>query len=204
MKRTIFFTTLIKFFYITTLFVSSTFAFFSDSVLNQNNRIVLGNLRASVVYSPSFNTESKNLSGELKNLKTNTEPMFVFADQAQPGDFIEGFIRITNVGTITMDYFFFFDVIEDVNEFSTILQLEVEKMATPQVQPSVFAGANLGTVNEGETLVTNAFEIYRVKLSILTTASDLFNDPSKTFAFSMDFSLYAWQANFPESRPSLS
>lgn len=200
MKKTMVFATLLKAFYVLTLFISSTFAFFSDSVLNQNNRIVLGNLRANVVYSPTYDTELKNLSGNLKDLKTSTTPFFVFDEQVQPGDYIEGFIRVSNIGTITLDYFFYFAIIENTNEFSSILSLEVEDLTTPKVTQK-FSGNNIDTLTEGSELLTDEFQIFRVKLSVLSTASDLFNDPSKLFDFSMDFSLYAWQANFPESRP---
>ena len=202
MKKSIVFLTAIKFFYITTLFVSSTFAFFSDSVLNQNNRITLGNLRASVVFSNTFDTQTNNLSGTIVDLKTNTNPLFSFADQAQPGDFIEGYVRIVNVGTITMDYLFFFDITEDLNSFSSILSLEIQKV-NPSSTTTSFTGSEIGTVIEGENLLTDSLEIYRIKLSILPNATDVFNDPSKVFTFAMDFTMYAWQANFPEGRPEL-
>jgi hypothetical protein len=202
MKRTMIFGIFLKAFYVLTLFISSTFAFFSDSVLNENNLIVLGNLRANVIYSPSYDDELKTLIGDLTDLKTSTTPFFVFDGDVQPGDFIEGFIRVANTGTITFDYFFFFEIIQNTNNFSSILSLEVEDLTTPNAM-QLLNGDSIETLTEGNALSIDDFQIFRLKLTVLSTASDLFNDPSKLFEFSMNFSLYAWQANFPESRPTI-
>lgn len=200
MKLSIGYLTFIKFLYIGTLFISSSFAFFSDSVLNENNRITLGNLRASVLFSNALN-EDNTLADPIIDLKATTTPVMNFTGEVEPGDYIEGFFRIGNTGSIALDYYFFFDVIENLNNFSSIIQLDVQNLSNVSMTQS-FVGDEIPTLIEGNDLLSNEFELYRVRFSILTSATDEFNNPDLSFLFNTAFTLYAWQSNFPDSRPS--
>jgi hypothetical protein len=202
MKTALIYGSVVKSVYILSLFVSTTFAFFSDSVANDNNRVVLGNLRLSTLYSETYDATERVLTGDVVDLKTSTDPLFVFKDQSEPGDFVEGYLRIANSGSIDLDYFFQFLVVEDLNDFSSILTIDVEKVL-PAATVVSLTDDTLPTLIEGEVLETDAFEIYRIRMTIMPTANDTFNDPSKVFALEMDLKIYAWQANFPDSRPSL-
>jgi hypothetical protein len=202
MKKALIYGTIVKSVYILSLFVSTTFAFFTDAVTNDNNRVVLGNLKLSTLFSETYDPTVNVLTGTIVDLKTSTDPLFVFKDQSEPGDFVQGYLRIANSGTIDLDYFFQFFVVEELNNFSSILTIEVEKVVTNST-PVILTDTALANLIEGDVLVPNAFDIYRIKMTIIPTANDEFNDPSKVFALDMDLKIYAWQSNFPDSRPQL-
>ena len=198
------------------LFSMGTYAWFTDSALNTNNTIQVGNLKVSVVvadgiqvYGSGEDTYYDLDSNNILDLKLDTQAMFDFGSLVQPGDTLTRYIRVKNIGSIAMAYKVNFlisqDFLKEYVEF-TITQYSVVD-GTPYISQTVVKGSEISdtlTLMDNESSMGNLdYEIFRVDMKILETLSNDYNyDTLSTQAFVFDVSLKAWQADHPESEPA--
>jgi hypothetical protein len=191
------------------LFAAATFAWFSDTAINQNNRIQVGNLKVSIVAANGLSYEEPlwNLNDQnLQDLNINSEPLFDFDGRVEPGQTLTRYIRIKNIGTIAMDYEVYFTVnenfIEQYIEF-TISSVEIVTGLHESMIEKL--GTNLTDLTfSGSALLHNQYMIHKVTIKI---SEDLGNDHKDdmltTESFDFDFKLIAWQSLYPESKPQI-
>ena len=197
------------------LFSAGTYAWFTDSAVNSDNTIQVGNLKASIIVADGIQSYG---SGEdiyydlntnnIIDLKLDTQAMFDFGDLVEPGETLTRYIRVKNIGSILMAYKINFlvteEFLDDYVEF-TITQYSIED-GTPYQTVSVVKGSELTdtlVLMSNESALDNLdFEIFRVDMKILETLGNDYNyDTLSSEAFVFDVSFKAWQANYPESEP---
>lgn len=197
------------------LFSAGTYAWFTDSAVNSDNTIQVGNLKASIIVADGIQAygSGEDLYYDLNtnniiDLKLDTQAMFDFGDLVEPGETLTRYIRVKNIGSILMAYKINFlvteEFLDDYVEF-TITQYSIED-GTPYQTVSVVKGSELTdtlVLMSNESALDNLdFEIFRVDMRILETLGNDYNyDTLSSEAFVFDVSFKAWQANYPESEP---
>ncbi|MGD9964865.1 MAG: SipW-dependent-type signal peptide-containing protein [Candidatus Izemoplasmatales bacterium] len=197
------------------LFSAGTYAWFTDSAVNSDNTIQVGNLKASIIVADGIQAygSGEDLYYDLNtnniiDLKLDTQAMFDFGDLVEPGETLTRYIRVKNIGSILMAYKINFlvteEFLDDYVEF-TITQYSIED-GTPYQTVSVVKGSELTdtlVLMSNESALDNLdFEIFRVDMKILETLGNDYNyDTLSSEAFVFDVSFKAWQANYPESEP---
>lgn len=197
------------------LFSAGTYAWFTDSAVNSDNTIQVGNLKASIIVADGIQAygSGEDLYYDLNtnniiDLKLDTQAMFDFDDLVEPGETLTRYIRVKNIGSILMAYKINFlvteEFLDDYVEF-TITQYSIED-GTPYQTVSVVKGSELTdtlVLMSNESALDNLdFEIFRVDMKILETLGNDYNyDTLSSEAFVFDVSFKAWQANYPESEP---
>lgn len=197
------------------LFSAGTYAWFTDSAVNSDNTIQVGNLKASIIVADGIQAygSGEDLYYDLNtnniiDLKLDTQAMFDFGDLVEPGETLTRYIRVKNIGSILMAYKINFlvteEFLDDYVEF-TITQYSIED-GTPHQTVSVVKGSELTdtlVLMSNESALDNLdFEIFRVDMKILETLGNDYNyDTLSSEAFVFDVSFKAWQANYPESEP---
>jgi predicted ribosomally synthesized peptide with SipW-like signal peptide len=177
-------------------FTGATYAWFTDSVTNEDNRIQAGNLKIKF-------EASDTLDGIYRDLSNGADPVFDFGTNAQPGDgpFV-AFIKVTNTGSILLSYQIEF----------LITDADLEEVVFFEIEKVVFVGENNNYLKtnidgfgleseelEGFDLIEDAFEIYKITMSF--DADNDYNldddDESYPLSFLFDIKLYAYQASDP-------
>jgi uncharacterized repeat protein (TIGR02543 family) len=196
--------------FLLTMFVSSTFAWFTDFSVNQGNRVQSGNL--SVGFSASETIEEGNLSGTIQDLKLDQSPLFNLGNAAQPGDSEEKYLRIRNEGNIAINYKVDFIVTVD-SILAEVILFEIQPLGgSTAIVPGTFIDQNvyIGLQNVDPTFGglksiqennNESFDIWRIKMLYSPTSSNRYNDAS--LAFEVDIRVSAWQFNYAESMNAL-
>jgi predicted ribosomally synthesized peptide with SipW-like signal peptide len=193
------------------LFTAATFAWFNDTVINQDNRIQVGNLKVSLVASdsltfdePLYNLENVNL----QDLKIDTSAVFDFEGRVEPGQSLTRYIRVKNVGTIAMDYEVHFTVKEEEDFLKEYISFTIT--------PVTLADGELGDpVNRlgsyfsqlafsGTGLLQDQYTLHQITITISEDLGNAFNyDTLTEDAFDFDVTLIAWQSLYVDSKPEL-
>jgi predicted ribosomally synthesized peptide with SipW-like signal peptide len=191
------------------LFAAATFAWFSDTVTNKDNRIQVGNLKVSLVAADSLLLDEPlyNLANdELQDLKLDTSALFDFDGRVEPGQSLTRYIRVKNVGTIAMDYEVHFTVneafLKDYIQFAiTPVMVTTGELGDPVNRlGSYFSGLAFA----GTGLLQNQYTLHKVTITISENLSNDFNyDTLSLEAFDFDVQLIAWQSLYVESKPLL-
>jgi hypothetical protein len=188
--------------FITTMFVSSTFAWFTDFAVNSGNRVQSGNL--AVGFAASDSVENSNLSEEVQDLKLDSDPVFNLGTAAQPGDSQERFLRIRNEGNIAINYQVEFDITVD-SRLAEVILFEIQPLGGQtitipgtEIDQDVYISLQDNQEFTGGLLRENSetpqeFEIWRVKMLYSPSAGNQYNDAS--LEFEVDIILNAWQFN---------
>ena len=176
---------------LTVFFVSATFAWFTDSVSNEGNRIQAGNLKVRL-------EAASTLDGAYRNISSTSDPIFDFGTNVEPG--VEpkvAYLRVTNIGTINMSYRIVFDVIE--NSLAEAVKFTIERVGHDNTQKTL-TGAQLSQeVLQGTGRLQGVSDTFRIEMAL--DADNTFNVDSQDvqfpLAFEFDLKLQAWQANGP-------
>jgi uncharacterized repeat protein (TIGR02543 family) len=196
--------------FLLTMFISSTFAWFTDFSVNQGNRVQSGNL--SVGFSASETIEEGNLSGTIQDLKLDQSPLFNLGNAAQPGDSEEKYLRIRNEGNIALNYKVDFIVTID-SILAEVIMFEIQPLNGPTL---TIAGTDIDqgiymSLQDTDPVTGGLkamslendihFDIWRVKMLYSPSASNRYNDAS--LEFEVDIRVSAWQFTYPESMNAL-
>lgn len=183
-----------------TMFVSSTFAWFTDFAINSGNRVQSGNL--AVEFTASETVGETDLTGDLINLKTRTEPLFNLPNPAQPGDEESFYIRVKSTGNIALNYQIDF-VVVDTSILAEVIMFDISRVLPTQSSLAPVPGTMIEATdlqNASELgLAQNAFEIWLVTMRYDSSADNTYNDP--TLDFEVDITLNAWQAGNDAPQP---
>jgi predicted ribosomally synthesized peptide with SipW-like signal peptide len=191
------------------LFTAATFAWFSDTVINEDNRIQVGNLKVSMVAADSllFDDPLYNLANDnLQDLKLDTSALFDFEGRVEPGQSLTRYIRIKNVGTIAMDYEVHFTVNEAfLKDYINFSISEVDLITGVAGTAVDRLGSYFSAVAfSGADLLQNQYTIHKITITISEELGNDFNyETLSTSAFDFDVTLIAWQSLYDESKPSL-
>jgi uncharacterized repeat protein (TIGR02543 family) len=206
MNRKLWLGTLPGVLFLTTMFVSSTFAWFTDFAVNTGNRVQSGNL--AVGFASSATIENSNLSGEVQDLKLDSDPVFNLGNAAQPGDSQERYLRIRNEGNIAINYQVDFAVTVD-SRLAEVIDFEIQPLGgstTTVVGTNIDQGIYIslqdnvqgtGGLLRPSSETPQEFEIWRVKMIYTSRADNTYND--ETLVFEVDIRLNAWQFNYQDS-----
>ena len=186
---------------LSTMFVSSTFAWFTDFAVNSGNRVQSGNL--AVEFTASATIGASDLSGSLINLKTSTDPLFNLPDPAQPGDQQSFYLRVKSTGSIAIKYQIDFVVI-DTSILAEVIMFDINRVIPT---PATSIDTVPGTLIEDKDLINfndleeNEFEIWLVTMRYDSSADNTYNDAS--LDFEVDITLNAWQASNDAPQPAM-
>jgi uncharacterized repeat protein (TIGR02543 family) len=207
MSKKLWFASVPSILFLTTMFVSSTFAWFTDFAVNSGNRVQSGDL--AVGFSASDALENGNLGGTVQDLKVDTDPVFNLGNAAQPGDSQERYLRIRNEGNIAINYQVDFAVTVD-SRLAEVIDFEIQPLGgstTTVVGTNIDQGIYItlqdNVRGEGGLLrvspdVPQEYEIWRVKMIYTSRADNTYNDAS--LVFEVDIRLNAWQFNYSEGQ----
>ena len=176
---------------LTLLFVGATFAWFTDGISNEGNRIQAGNLKITLEAASS-------LEGEYRNLASSTEPIFDFGTNVEPGvEPIVAYLKITNTGSIPLRYRLNFDVLESGLEDAVVFT--IEKIGLEDSTQTLTGQTLPQTFLERESMLSSEVDVYRIEMSLdadnsVNLDSD---DPRFPLAFLFDVHLMAWQLDGP-------
>lgn len=186
----------------TSLFITSTFAWFTDFAINSGNRVQSGNLAVEFTASNTFN--DNDLDGDLINLKNSTSPLFKFINPIQPGEQESYFIRIKSTGNISIKY----EVDFGINETSVldeVIMFDILRVYPNESDVETFSGKLIDQIklnNQLESgLSINMYEIWSITLRYDESTTNAHNNSSLTFG--IDIRLNAWQANFNAPQPAM-
>jgi hypothetical protein len=183
-----------------TMFVSSTFAWFTDFAINSGNRVQSGNL--AVEFTASKTIGETDLTGELINLKTSIEPLFNLPNPAQPGDQESFYIRVKSTGNIALNYQIDF-VVVDTSILAEVIMFDISRVLPTQSSLAPVPGTMIEATNLQNAnvlgLAQNSFEIWLVTMRYDSSADNTYNDP--TLDFEVDITLNAWQASNNAPQP---
>jgi hypothetical protein len=185
--------------FIATMFVSSTFAWFTDFAINQGNRVQSGNLAIEFTASSSFS--EGDLTGDLINLKTLETPLFNLPDPAQPGDSETYFLRVKSTGNIDVNYQIDF-VVTDTSRLAEVIMFDLSRVfPAPATEVETVPGTSIEAkdLQNAAALSQNDFEIWSVTMRYSTTADNTYND--NTLDFEVDIALNVWQASNDAPQP---
>jgi hypothetical protein len=198
-KSSIFLSAIPATLFLTTMFVSSTFAWFSDFAINEGNRVQSGNL--AVEFTAATALVSGDLSGDLVNLKTATDPLFNLPNPAQPGDYETFFLRVKSTGNIDINYQIDF-VVVDTSALAEVIMFDTARVIpTPTSDVDTTPGTEIEDkdLTNASILSLNQFEIWEVTMRYDTDAGNEYND--NTLDFEVDITLNAWQASNNAPQP---
>jgi hypothetical protein len=175
-----------------TMLAGASLAWFNQTIVNQGARIQSGTLTVEFL-----SDTNDDFSSGTTNLASTSDPIFQFGTNAQPGDFLQRYLRITNTGSISMHYDMKFDVVLDTGLGPAIV-VEVEK-ESPSVATQTFTGVSIHdeVFSQAASLDEDEFETYRVKLTFDSSAGNEFQNK----AFNLDLYLVAYQASNDASQP---
>ena len=175
-----------------TMLAGASLAWFNQTIVNQGARIQSGTLTVEFL-----SDTNDDFSSGTTNLASTSDPIFQFGTNAQPGDFLQRYLRITNTGSISMHYDMKFDVVLDTGLGPAIV-VEVEK-ESPSVATQTFTGVSIHdeVFSQAASLDEDEFETYRVKLTFDSSAGNEFQNK----AFNLDLYLVAYQASNVASQP---
>lgn len=185
--------------FLSTMFVSSTFAWFTDFAINEGNRVQSGNL--AVEFTASSTLSEGDLSGDLINLKTSTTPLFNLPDPAQPGDSESFYIRVKSTGNIDINYQIDF-VVVDTSILAEVILFDINRVIpTPATEVDTVPGTQIEDkdLTQAAALSQNEFEIWFVTMRYSSSADNTYNDP--TLDFEVDITLNAWQSSNNAPQP---
>jgi uncharacterized repeat protein (TIGR02543 family) len=194
--------------FLLTMFVSSTFAWFTDFAVNQGNRVQSGNLVVGFTASDQLNEDNSNLGGNIQDLKVSIDPVFNLGNAAQPGDSQEKYLRIRNEGNIAINYQVDFIVTID-SKLAEVILFDIQPLggttqtvAGTVIDSGVYISLRDTNPDTGGLLrpspeVPQEYEIWRVKMTYSPEAGNEYNDAS--LEFEVDIQLTAWQFNYAES-----
>lgn len=173
------------------LFVFSTFAWFSDEVTNENNRIQAGNLKIKLEAASS-------LDGPYRDLSVSSEPVFDFGPMTEPGvEPVVAYIRITNIGSLSLRYRLMFDVKAQGLEEAVVFT--IDHIGTENPQTTINGAVLATTFLDNEAMIPEAVDVYRIEMRL--DADNTFNidtdDPRFPLSFVFDIKLHAWQIGGP-------
>ena len=206
MSKKVWFASVPSVMFMTTMFVSSTFAWFTDFAVNSGNRVQSGNL--AVGFAASDALENGNLVGTVQDLKLDSDPVFNLGNAAQPGDSQERYLRIRNEGNIAINYQVDFAVTVD-SRLAEVILFEIQPLGGQtitipgtEIDQDVYISLQDNQEFTGGLLRENSetrqeFEIWRVKMLYSPSAGNQYNDAS--LVFEVDIQLNAWQFNKPSS-----
>ena len=195
--------------FLLSMFVSSSFAWFTDFAVNSGNRVQSGNLSVGFSASEVLNHDQSNLGGVIQDLKVDNDPIFNLGNAAQPGDSQEKYFRIRNEGNIAINYQVDFVVRTD-SRLAEVILFEIQPLGgTSQmvlgtaIDNGVYISLRDTTLGSGGLIrsseeVPQEYEIWRVKMFYNPEANNDYNDSSLTFE--VDIKLTAWQFNYPNSQ----
>jgi len=176
-------------------FAGATYAWFTDSVTNQGNRIQAGNLKVALEASDAIDGTYRDVSG-------TADPIFL-DNQAEPGiSPMVTYLKITNTGNIAMDYRVAFSIIEE--GLAEAISFEIEKVHYAGLENDYtkqnLTGDLISThYLSGTALGNNIYEIY--KITLVLNADNSYNldtdDMDFPLAFEFDITLHGWQNNAP-------
>jgi hypothetical protein len=210
MSKKLWFASVPSVIFMTTMFVSSTFAWFTDFAVNSGNRVQSGNL--AVGFASSETISDGNLSGTIQDLKLNPNEVFNLGNAAQPGDYQERYLRVRNEGNIAIDYEIDFVVNVD-SILAEVIDFEIQPLGgstTTVVGTNIDQGIYIslqdnvqgtGGLLRPSTETPQEFEIWRVKMIYTSRADNTYND--ENLVFEVDIRLNAWQFNYQESQGSI-
>jgi hypothetical protein len=210
MSKKVWFASVPSVMFMTTMFVSSTFAWFTDFAVNSGNRVQSGNL--AVGFAASDSIVNSNLSGEVQDLKLDSDPVFNLGNAAQPGDSQERYLRIRNEGNIAINYQVDFAVTVD-SRLAEVVDFEIQPLGgstTTVVGTNIDQGIYItlqdnaqgtGGLLRPSSETPQEFEIWRVKMIYTSRADNTYND--ENLVFEVDIRLNAWQFNYQESQGSI-
>lgn len=176
-------------------FAGATYAWFTDSVTNEDNRIQAGNLKVKFEASDALN-------GTYRDLSDGALPVFDFGTNAQPGDgpFV-AFIKVTNTGSILLSYQIEF-LITDA-DLEDVVFFEIEKVvfvgSDNDYSKTNIDGVGLASEKlEGFNLIGDAYEVYKITMSFDADNQYNLDDISEPLTYLFDIKLYAYQASNPD------
>jgi alpha-tubulin suppressor-like RCC1 family protein len=190
--------------FLLTMFVSSTFAWFTDFAVNQGNRVQSGNLVVGFTASDQLNEDNSNLGGNIQDLKVSIDPVFNLGNAAQPGDSQEKYLRIRNEGNIAINYQVDFIVTID-SKLAEVILFDIQPLggttqtvAGTVIDAGVYISLRDTNPDTGGLLrpspeVPQEYEIWRVKMRFSQNAGNTYNDPN--LVFQVDVRLSVWQFN---------
>jgi predicted ribosomally synthesized peptide with SipW-like signal peptide len=170
-------------------FAGATYAWFTDSVTNEGNRIQAGNLKVKFEVSDTL----KGIYHDISGFGT---PVFDFGTNAEPGDnSLVSYIKVTNAGSISLSYQIDFIILE--NDLEDVVFFEIEKVAWVGTSNNYvltlidgFALANEKL--EGFNLITGGFEVYKVTMTFDADNEYNLDDLTDPLKFIFDIRLYGY------------
>lgn len=186
-----------------TVLLGVTFALFSDSITNENNRIQTGNLKVGFEVSDKLSGNDLDTSSPYyRDLKTASDGAIFTGDTSnwKPGDRGSKYIKISNVGTMPLDYRMSFQV-EDgglggaLTFTLTRLSSGGEITGAEGEHPSV-SGTTLETVAfENKNMEKeHGFDLYQMDYVLSESLDNSYNTDTPAY-FSMDVTLFAQQVS---------
>lgn len=184
-----------------TVLFGITFALFNDTVTNQNNRIQTGNLKVGFEVSDKLSGNDLDTNSPYyQDLKTAGDAAIFTSDASnwKPGDRGSKYLKISNTGTMPLDYRMSFRV-EDgglggaLTFTFTKLSVGGEITGAQGEHPSV-SGESLETVAFANTNMNKeqGFDLYQMDYVLSESLDNSFNTDTPAF-FSMDVTLFAQQ-----------
>lgn len=198
-KSSIFLSAIPSTLFLTTMFVSSTFAWFTDFAINEGNRVQSGNL--AVEFTAATALVDGDLSGDLVNLKTSVDPLFNLPNPAQPGDYETFYLRVKSTGNISLDYQIDF-VVVDTSSLAEVIMFDTARVIpTPIAEVDTTPGTEIEgkDLTQAASLELDEFEIWEVTMRYDTSAGNQYND--NTLDFEVDITLNAWQSSNDAPQP---
>lgn len=175
------------------IMVGTSLAWFNVVYENQGARIQAGNLAVEFLAD-----EDGDFSAGAIDLATSEVPVFVFPSTAQPGDTVTRHLKVTNKGSIALDYEVLFRVVNDTG-LGEAIDVKVDKL-TPVTSSETFTGVSINNEileHSGSGMVQNASETYEITLTFNQTAGMDFQGKS----YSLDLLMVAWQFAYQDSKP---
>lgn len=123
------------------MFISTTFAWFTDSVNSANNRIVAGSLQVDL--------ELLERDGSWTSIKESGKPIFDY-DKWEPGYTDVKILRVVNKGTLALKWIAKFVADNKLSDLSKVIDVYVghDVTAYPADRGNLSAWEKIGTVSE--------------------------------------------------------
>jgi hypothetical protein len=176
-----------------TVMAGTSFAWFNQTIVNQGARIQAGTLQVEFL-----SDADGDFSAGTTNLATSSDPVFQFGTNAQPGDSQSKYLRVKNLGTISLDYEVMFRVVLDTGLAPAVV-ITIDKVV-PDEAVVTRNGTNIAGYkleHTGAGMAQNAFETYLVTMTFDQSAGNEFQGLS----YELDMTLIAWQSAQVASKP---
>lgn len=183
------------FFSMSVLFGLTTFIWYQNAKPNDPHKITPGVLGVDFHAATEYLDSNNDVTGTIWNLKTTKEPMFDFPLNAAPGYEQTKYLKVSNSGTINLDYFIEFSIIEN-SILSSAIQFDIQRInSDTSLDFSIFASEITQTQLGGNDVIPNTFDVYKITIKFLETAGNDYNSGDGVLEFKFDVFLYAWESS---------